>query len=73
MAAEIRRLIDHANDLQEAVDSMLLLEFEHRQTFIQFLQTLHDRDFHHLMELEFDQKVLYLERRFAMHRGRRNS
>jgi bacterioferritin (cytochrome b1) len=67
MATKLASLIVHINDLQEVVEGMLALERRNRESLRQFLTTLHDDDFQHLVTLDYEEKILYLERRFAMY------
>jgi hypothetical protein len=67
MSEKILDLIAHANDLQDAVNVMLKLERRDGESARQFLSTLVNDDFLHLMKLNCDQKILYLERRFKMY------
>ena len=67
MASEIANLIAHANALQEAVEGMLMLRREDDLILRQFLGTLPDADSRFLLVLDFDRKVLYLERRFVLY------
>jgi hypothetical protein len=70
MWTEIRSLVGHVNDLQEAVEGMLLVRRGDDLSFRHFLAALHDDDFGYLMGGDFNRKVLYLAylaRRFALY------
>jgi hypothetical protein len=63
----IHSLIGHVNDLQEAVEGMLMLRNGNELEFRRFLATLHEDDFRYLLRVDFDRMVLYLGRRFALY------
>ena len=63
----LRSLIRHVDELQEAVEGMLMLRNGNDFDFRRFLATLHEDDFRYLLTVDFDRVVLYLERRFALY------